>query len=288
LLTPLWQVRFVAGEKVMASTGVDDLRQESWPPVKPWYLALSGLAAMVLALMLCYVQTRVSGEGSERVLVPLRCLAITVGLILAAGAVSVRLRKATWDFEERVVSASLTGLAAFTVLLGWLALDREAWYTIALFLGVLALVGFASCVLILLPRNARRALTLVIVFLHFCGILSAVTSAPPPGAEPPWITQVVWTYLSRPYLQFMYLNNAYHFYSPEPGPACQLWFYVKFEDGTGEWFKAPKREDYATRQEYQRILSVTENARQLAQGRQLPSPGLVALAYKARVSNGAM
>ena len=43
--------------------------------------------------------------------------------------------------------------------------------------------------------------------------------------------------------------------SPEPGPACQLWFYVKFEDGEGEWLKIPKREDYGTRQEYQRMLT---------------------------------
>jgi hypothetical protein len=60
----------------------------------------------------------------------------------------------------------------------------------------------------------------------------------------------------------MYLNNAYHFYSPDPGPACQLWFYVKFTDGTGEWLKIPKREDYATHQEYQRMLSVTESTNQ--------------------------
>jgi hypothetical protein len=59
------------------------------------------------------------------------------------------------------------------------------------------------------------------------------------------------------------MNNAYHFYSPEPGPACQLWFYVKLEDGEGEWLKIPKREDYGTRQEYQRMLSLTENANYL-------------------------
>jgi hypothetical protein len=270
----------------MATNGVDSLRQESWPAVNPWHLVLAGLAASILALVLYLIQTWMPGEGPASVLVPLRGLAITVGVILAGGAVSVRLRSTTWEFEERVVSAALTGLAAFAVLLGWLALDREAWDSLALFLGVVAFVGFAGCVLILLPRNVRRVTTVVLVFLHFCGILSAVTSAPPPGANPPWITQVVWTRLSRPYLQFMYLNNAYHFYSPEPGPACQLWFYIKFDDdtNTGEWLKIPKREDYATRQEYQRILSVTENANQLFP----QSPPMLPLMYKERVFAGSV
>ncbi|HEY1859897.1 MAG TPA: hypothetical protein VGG61_06065, partial [Gemmataceae bacterium] len=265
----------------MASDGADNLRTESWPPVNPWRLVLSGLAASVLALFLCLVQNWIPGEGPARVFVPLRGLAITVGFILAAGAVSVRLRTASWEFEERVVSALLTGIAAFTVLLGWLALDRE-WDSIALFLGVVAFVGFAGCALILLPRNWRRVVAVVLVFLHFCAILSAVTSAPPPGSAPPWITQVVWTRLSRPYLQFMYLNNAYHFYSPEPGPACQLWFYIKFEDDSGEWLKIPKREDYATRQEYQRLLSVTENANQMIQ----QPPPMLSLMYERRLFAG--
>jgi hypothetical protein len=272
----------------MASENMDSLRQESWPPVNPWHLALAGLAASLAALFVYYLQTQWPGDGPERVLVPVRCLAITAAVILAGGAVSVRLRKATWEFEERVVSASLTGVAAFTVLLGWLALDREAWFSMALFLGVLSFVGFAACVLILLPRNARRVVAVVLVILHFCGILSAVTSAPQPGTEPPWMTQVVWTYFSRPYLQFMYLNNAYHFYSPEPGPATHLWFYIKFEDGSGEWLKVPKREDYVTRQEYQRILSVTENSRQLIEVQQMPPEVLknIEFAYQARLREG--
>jgi hypothetical protein len=265
----------------MASEGADNLRQESWPPVNPWHLALAGLAASVLALLVCVLQSG-WGESAARFLVPIRAFAIAAGAILAIGAVSVRLGAASWDFEQRVISASLTGVAAFTVLLGWLALDREAWDSIALFLGVMAFVGFAGSALILLPRKMRRVAALILVFLHFCGILSAVTSAPPPGSAPPWLAQVVWTRFSRPYLQFMYLNNAYHFYSPEPGPACQLWFYIKFEDDAGEWLKVPNREDYATRQEYQRLLSITENANQL-----LPlSPPMLTLMYEKRVMAG--
>jgi hypothetical protein len=54
------------------------------------------------------------------------------------------------------------------------------------------------------------------------------------------------------------LTNAYHFYSPDPGPATLLWFYVKFEDGTGEWYRLAEKKDFSTRQEYQRMLAITE------------------------------
>ena len=36
----------------------------------------------------------------------------------------------------------------------------------------------------------------------------------------------------NPYLQFIYQRNAYHFYSPDPGPASVLVFLLKTETGT--------------------------------------------------------
>jgi hypothetical protein len=140
-------------------------------------------------------------------------------------------------------------------------------------------VAFAAVGLILLPRMVRRVVLLVLVLFHFGGIVTAVTSAPPPSSDAPWVTRQLWTCVYRPYLQFMYLNNAYHFYSPEPGPACQLWFYIKFKDGTGEWLKVPQREDYATRQEYQRILSITESTNQCYP--QPPSEYMIGRRYQA-------
>ena len=182
--------------------------------------------------------------------------------VLAGAAVSLRLRSASWDLGEQLLSSALTAGAASTVVLVYLAMDDQ-WDSLSFALGILACVGFAGCLLILLPRVGRRIACVVLIVLHFGGILSAVTSAPPPGSAPPWITQQLWARFYRPYLQFAYLNNAYHFYSPEPGPACLLWFYIKFDDGHGEWLKIPDRKDYATRQEYQRLLSVTEMSNQL-------------------------
>jgi hypothetical protein len=48
----------------------------------------------------------------------------------------------------------------------------------------------------------------------------------------------------RPYLQFMYLNNAYRFYSPQPGPSTLLWFCIEYEsnpDGSRNlrWVEVP-------------------------------------------------
>ena len=66
----------------------------------------------------------------------------------------------------------------------------------------------------------------------------------------------------------MYLNNAYHFYAPEPGPASFLWFRMIFEDPEGRtyghWIKIPDLDEKGWHKntlslEYQRMLSVTEN-----------------------------
>jgi hypothetical protein len=246
----------------MASDGVNHAQQDRWLPVNPWHVTLAGLCVCGLAWFLQLVQGWGAGDSLAPVLVPIRALLIFAGLVLAGGGVSLRLRTATWEFEERAVSAALTSVAAFTVLVAWLAMD-DAWDSMKMLLTVLAVVAFAGVGLILLPRTIRRVVFLVIVVFHFGGILNAITSAPPPGSPAPWITRVLWVRVYRPYLQFMYLNNAYHFYSPDPGPANQLWFYVKFTDGSGEWLKVPERKDYATHQEYQRLLALTESANQI-------------------------
>jgi hypothetical protein len=75
-----------------------------------------------------------------------------------------------------------------------------------------------------------------------------------------------------PYLSFMYLRNAYHFYSPEPGPASLLACLLRYETdetdpATGkpkvlhEWIVLPKRDEHMRDplgQTYNRRLSITE------------------------------
>jgi hypothetical protein len=61
----------------------------------------------------------------------------------------------------------------------------------------------------------------------------------------------------------MYLNNAYHFYAPEPGPATLAWFYIKYDDGSARWLEIPRRDAHAFTLQYQRRLSLGESINQL-------------------------
>ena len=95
-------------------------------------------------------------------------------------------------------------------------------------------------------------------------------SVPPPTHDQSWLAQWGWVIL-QPYLQFMYLVNAYRFYSPEPGPASLLWYYVVYEDGEIREVKVPNREEHMLDplgQEYTRRLSISESTNQL-----MPLPG---------------
>jgi hypothetical protein len=104
------------------------------------------------------------------------------------------------------------------------------------------------------------------VLFHFGGIITASLAAPPA----PWLVSQVWMRIYRPYLEFMYLNNAYHFYAPEPGPSRFLWFrliYADRDDKTGAlhgvWYKVPTMDErnqplHSTALEYQRYLAMTE------------------------------
>ena len=75
--------------------------------------------------------------------------------------------------------------------------------------------------------------------------------------------QQIWTRIFRPYLEFMYLNNAYHFYAPDPSTSSYLWFRVIFTDDAdgkeyGRWYKVPQLDEKG------RILSVVGEAKKLA------------------------
>jgi hypothetical protein len=215
-------------------------------------LLIAATAAAGLALLMALTL-------GER-LVPLRVVLILTGLGLALGAVNQRLRNFAEDLEGRGLTAACLTVAAFVVLLAFQA-SSEAWDTFRLVLGVFVGVGLTGALLVMLPQWYRRVAILLLVLFHFGGILTAVFSVPPPSGLGCWTTNALWTYIYRPYLQFMYLNNAYHFYSPEPGPATQLWFCVRYEDPNvpPRWIQVPRREDYPSRLLYQRATALTES-----------------------------
>lgn len=141
-----------------------------------------------------------------------------------------------------------TGLAFFvaglTAGLGSLALDlgpglATDWDTIRVALRVLSAVALAGGALAVVSLRVRRLVLSLIFSLHFFAIGTATLSAPPY----PLIAQAAATRLARPYLEFMYLINAYHFYAPDPGPQSNFWFRVIFADESGKevgmWYKTP-------------------------------------------------
>jgi len=215
-------------------------------------------------------------------------LLIAAGALLAGGAVALRPR------DIRVVFGA--GLAA--LLIGW-GMD-PAWDTAQLVMRLLAMVAFAAAFLLLLPtlmamvyrgwyflfpgnRNETeqqiekrgrfagwvlsRAIVSVMVVLHFVGIASAVMSASSGGRESAYLA--LWIHDRwAAYLDFMYLNNAYKFYSPDPGPPALLWFHIEYADPTApggyryRWVKIPTRPDDAPdplSQEFTRRLSIAES-----------------------------
>jgi hypothetical protein len=154
----------------------------------------------------------------------------------------------------------------------WYAGVPDSWDSVQLFFGVAGAVAFCGAAWTFLPRKAVFALVLAGVGFHFAGILSAVLSPPPQ----PFLVDQYWRRVARPYLLFTYMNNAYQFYSPDPGPATELWVCVEYKQpGTADddpdapkkcvWSKYPLRSrDYKDPLglEYYRRLSVTENVAQ--------------------------
>lgn len=137
--------------------------------------------------------------------------------------------------------------------------------TLAFFFSILTGFLAASASWTALSMNGRWLVLSAVFVTHFLMIINATLAAPPSS----WMMGQLWTRMSRPYLEFMYLNNAYHFYAPDPGPASYLWFRVYFKNAAGEsvdakWVKVPDidpihNSPYRVALEYQRHLSVTEN-----------------------------
>jgi hypothetical protein len=150
----------------------------------------------------------------------------------------------------------------------WFAGVPNAWDSVQLFFGVAGAIGLIGAIWTRLPRRTAMLLTLGGVAYHFAAILSAVTSPPPA----PYLSDQYWKRVSRPYVNFAYMNNAYQFYSPDPGPACQIWACFEYKpEGRADdpdaprecsWVVLPTRShDYKDPLgvSYYRRLALTEN-----------------------------
>jgi hypothetical protein len=225
---------------------------------------LIGAAWFAVALALFLSRFRIAADPLPRLdaaLFWIRLTLVAAGLLAAASVVIARPR-----------SAVVLGSAALTAAIAAGSLNE--WDTVCLVVRLAAIVATAGAILVLLPQTLCRIVISALILLHFVGILTAVTSVPPPGAQPMWLTTQLWTRFFRPYLQFVYLNNAYHFYAPEPGPATLLWFRLEYADGSSRWVTVPDRKTDSKDPlllEYYRRLPIAQNVNQLVSLPAVPS-----------------
>jgi hypothetical protein len=209
---------------------------------RPWTLLLLGLA--------------LTGGGFVLSAVPFpagRALVLVAGLLLCLVAVARHLRGAGWDFPERLESAGMTALVGVTGAVAYFAMDD--WGSGQLFCGFLVLFSLVGSLLLLLPTLARKVALSLIVLFHFTGMVVTFSSVDPG----PWLSKQLWMRVYRPYLQFLYMTNAYRFYSPDPGPAPLLWFAVHYDDGTWKWHRLPDRASSPVGMHYQRMLALPQH-----------------------------
>jgi hypothetical protein len=210
-----------------------------------------GLGCNVLAYLLA---------ANESLPILARLALLGVGTVLLSVAVVRRLRTAGWDVHERLASSAMISLAGLGALCGYgFFYAHEEWDSGLLFFAALFIVALCGALLVALPPLARRVALSLILLFHFGGMVTAVTSVDPPGGTTPYLPKQLWSWVYRPYLTFMYMTNAYHFYSPEPGPPSLLWFAVKYSDGAYTWVKLPDRENSPVGMHYQRLVAMPEH-----------------------------
>src|SRR5262249_5157302 len=143
----------------------------------------------------------------------LRLLLVLVGAVTAGAAVS--LAPGRWPLWA--VGAAAAVLARFGI--------PEHWDSFRMLVGVIAVIAAPGAVLAALPRKLALGLISLSFLFHYSSIFTATISPP----TTPWAAIQMNARVFQPYMQFGYLGNAYHFYSPEPGPASHLFFLIYYE-----------------------------------------------------------
>jgi hypothetical protein len=226
------------------------------PPASVYRWASVGVALVAAAAVLGLV----SGESGPSTLALVRLVLVAAGTLVAGCALSLRPNlPLAWMLAAAAAALAALGLPAH-------------WDSIRMLARVAAGAATAGAILAAATMTVRAAIISVAALYHFFCIFMA-TTWPDPA---PWFTQQVGTRYVLPYIQFVYLKNAYHFYSPEPGSASHLFFlivYDKVDPKTGkpeaEWVTMPDRKAHwkdPMGLAYFRRLSLTEQASQSMPG----------------------
>ena len=230
------------------------------PPPHPGttqWTRLVGIACCGTAALLGCVA---AGVGELTVLHSARIWLSFAGAIAAGAALS----RVPLDAKSWLIAAVTMFLASFGF--------PPHWDSFRFLATVLACVSLIGAVLLFLPVGIRASVGVVYLLFHFGGILTATTWPHPT----PWLVDQLGSRVYQPYLKFFYLMNAYHFYSPEPGPASHLYFVVKYrttanDPMTGkptesfEWVTLPTRPEQIKDPlalTYYRRLAISENCAQ--------------------------
>lgn len=104
------------------------------------------------------------------------------------------------------------------------------------------------------PLWKRLGFLLVNVWLVYH--LFAIIAAPASVAPSSRLQQESWR-LAGPYLQSLYLNHGWHYFSPEPGRSTLLAYTLEFPDGTQQSGRLPNRQ-IQPRLLYHRYFMLTE------------------------------
>jgi hypothetical protein len=201
--------------------------------------------------------------------VPLRVLSLTIGLLGAGVAAAIALGTAWNSDGGRRRGAAVLALAGVAGVVAEGGFNKE-WDMAVLTLWISVGLALGGAVVLLLPRTLRRLVASAFVIFHFGGIVTAVTMVPATDGSSPWLSSQLWAYIYRPYLQYTWLANGYHFYSPEPGPTELLYFRIAYADGTARWVRVPERAENNGSLKARRLGSLATGTSQTVPQNNLP------------------
>lgn len=217
----------------------------------PWVLVLTGLGLVLLSYLI--------GAAAPDSVLALRVLLDLGGLAAALTGVGRQLREGRWSFSDRLEMAAMIATTGMASLAAWYGMG-EGWVSGKIFFGGVFVASLVAVVTVMLPPVLRKVFLSLVLIFHFAGMLTAVTSVDPPNSTGPWVSKMLWTHVYRPYLSFLYMTNAYHFYSPDPGPPALFWYSVQYEDRSRTWVRIPEHASSPVAMHYQRLLALPEHS----------------------------
>ena len=211
--TPSWATSYLVPLRVLLNIVAMVVAGSALSLRPRWHVSWLLVAIVSLLVGLGFFSGAETPSWATSYLVPLRVILSVVAMVVAGSALSLRPR---W-YASWLMAAAVSFLAGFGFPSTW-----DSFRLVAHVFGGVALLG---AFLAALPPRGRMGVLGAIALFHFSGIFNATTTPSPT----PFLTNQLSIIVYRPYLQFAYLSNAYHFYSPDPGPASELWFCIEYE-----------------------------------------------------------